>query len=790
VRIRVLHVTPALSRGGAGRALIAAARASAEVADLEHFVASVQAGDPWMVEKAEGSGFAVLDAPGAGELRSAIEAADVVQVHFWNSPALYELLFTDLPPMRLLIWSHVAGEHPPQVLVPELIEFADRTLASSEYTTEVPGLQGLEVIPAVPGWERIEGVRRRNGAPFSIGYIGTIDFAKLHPEFVSISARMQVPGARFVVCGTGGALPTLRRQAAEQGVSERFDFRGYVEDIRSALATMDVFGYPLSDGNSATSELALQEVMYAGVPPVVLGSGGAPQVVRHGETGLVAGDEREYRQSVEELYANPEQRERLGAAAREHARRTWSPECVAGRWADVYEDMMRRPKRRRSWAAAPAGDGAGRFLQSLGGRAPHFEVSMGADDRKALDADRRVAASPPVLCTGGGGILAYRDYYPEDGWLRLWTGLVLHRQGRRAIAAGEFAAAIQRGCGQPRVRRYLSRATLGARLRSGPCAIAYMGTSVTVQKDGYRPLLHAKLQSRLGRDHVMVNAGTGAIGSVGGLFLMDHLVLRHRPRICFIEYATADAERYTPAPLVGPVVEEIVLRLREAECEPCFLLFPRADQSAAGLDAYVEVAGHHGVAWIDVGGALEEAGLGSDDVLRDVVHTTPRGAEAYAEEIAVRFDSILDPTGAAPASAGRHFDRSFEGARLLPASPERLRDPGACTIGRFRLLYPYVEIEPGARIECSFEEELVGLLVVVGPESGVIRAGSREHNLFDRWCSYERLSTVVFDPGFEPGSRVTIEPTDKPVDRSVLRGVVDEPETTKLKVVGFMVRPC
>jgi glycosyltransferase involved in cell wall biosynthesis/lysophospholipase L1-like esterase len=791
VTTSVLHVIPALSRGGAGRALLTAARASSAVADVEHSVLSLRAADAWMESSARQWGLDVLNAPGLREATEAIRAADVVQLHFWNSPELYELLFADLPPMRLLVWSHVAGEHLPQVLIPELIEFADQTIASSPYTTELPGLEELDVIPAVAGWDRVEGVCRNEDSPFTVGFIGTLDFAKLHPSFVPMSARMNIPGGRFVVCGAGGALPALRRQASEHGNGARFDFRGYVEDIREALAMMDVFGYPLADGNSSTSELVLQEAMYAGVPPVVLGPGGARLAVVHNETGLVAEDEAEYQRAVEHLYAHPEERERLGAAAREHARRTWSAEKVAGRWVDTYHALVGRPKRTRRWTHVPE-TGAARFLQGLGRSAPQFAVSLGQDEGDVLAADRHIADSKAVLCTGAGGILAYRDHYPDDGWLRAWAGLVLHRQGRRALATGELAAAVRLGCDEARVRRYLARAALGARLRSQTCTIAYMGASVTLMKDGYRPRLHAMLQERLGREHVMVNAATGAIGAVGGLFLMEDLVLRHQPDLCFIEYASFDAGGATPPELLGPALLEIVLRLREASCEPCFLLLPREEPDAAVLDIYRRVAGHHGVPLIDVAAVLATEGRYADELLRDVVHPTPSGAQAIATAIADDLDEVLDPTAGPPAREGRLFETSFQGSRIVPATPEQLRDPSACVPGRFRFTYPYVEIGPGNTFDCSFDGELIGLVVLLGPESGVIRVNGRELLLFDRWCWYDRLGTVLLDGGFAPGSHVTVEMTDREVDRSVCERPLANPDgiCKRLKVIGFMVRGC
>lgn len=451
----VLHVIPAISRGGPSRALLTAATATAG-ADLSHVVASLAPADPYMTRLMQLRGVDVHDARDGEALAKLIDAADVVQLHFWNSPELYELLARDLPPMRLLAWSHISGEHPPQVLPRELIELADEVVASCDHTTTLSGLEGLEVVPAVAGWERVADIEPRRGEACTVGFIGKLDFAKLHPGFVAMCASVPVPDVRFVVYGLGSAHATLRRQAAEHGIADRFDLRGFVEDIASAIGEMDVFGYPLAEGTYAASELVLQEIMYAAVPAVVLGPEALRGTVIHGKTGLVAEDPAGYAHAIASLIARPEERRRLGAAAREHAIHAWSPEVVAPRWIAVYDSLLRRPKRvRPPYPLAPTG--ARRFARSLGGGAPVFLRALAPSDDDVAAAERQIAASSEVLWTGGG-IAEYRDRYPDDPHLRLWSGLLLHRNGRPALAAGELAAAVRLGLDGPRVAAYLAAA--------------------------------------------------------------------------------------------------------------------------------------------------------------------------------------------------------------------------------------------------------------------------------------------------------------------------------------------
>jgi glycosyltransferase involved in cell wall biosynthesis len=458
----VLHVISQLSRGGPANALTTAAAASAAHGETSHALVSLTPPDPEVVRQAGERGVRVHSRPDRGSVRESMAAADIVQIDFWNSPVLYQLLGTELPETRLLVWSHVSGEHPPQVLPSELLELADKVFASCMHTTTLPGLEGLDCIPAVPDWDRIQGVRANDNREFTVGYLGKLDFGKLHPQFIDLCASIEVPRARFLVCGEGGALRLLRRQAADAGIAGRTDFRGFVEDVRSAFAEMDVLGYPLAPDTSAASELALQEAMYAGIPPVVMGPAAIRQHIIDGTTGLVAENGREYVQAIAHLHAHPEERTRIGEAAREFATRAWSPSQIGSRWTRVYEELAAQPKRRRP-PLPLAETGAARFLQSLGDGSSPFLLSMTTSGRDALEGDQQIARSPTALCHSDGGILSYRDFYPDDPYLRFWSGLVLRQQGRTAIAAGEFAAALRLGLDGSRAGRHLAAAAREAR---------------------------------------------------------------------------------------------------------------------------------------------------------------------------------------------------------------------------------------------------------------------------------------------------------------------------------------
>jgi glycosyltransferase involved in cell wall biosynthesis len=432
----IVHVIQSLSRGGAGRAVVSLARPG-------DTVVSLTAADPLLAARAAADGVAVVE---TADPRPLLERADVVVVNFWNTPELYGLLRSGLPPVRLALWAHIAGDTPPHILTAELVELADIVVVTAAHTAALPVfLSPPPVIPAAPDPARLAGSEPRPHPGFNVGYVGTVDFGKLHPRFVELCASVEIPDVRFVVCGSGGA-------SGELEASGRFDLRGYVEAIGPVLAELDVFGYPLAPGNYSTSDLALQEAMRAGVPPVVLPYGATRRLVDHGVTGLVARDEAEYPRAVEYLHANAGERLRLAQNAREAHKR--GPADVIAEWEAQYEELLARPKRPRP---ASQRDGAQAFVAALGGSAPEFAASLAGTG--AEEAELRIAAASPALASpAAGGVLHYRHRYPSDAHLRLWSGLILGEAGKHVLAAAELKAACDLGCDAPRVRAYLAHA--------------------------------------------------------------------------------------------------------------------------------------------------------------------------------------------------------------------------------------------------------------------------------------------------------------------------------------------
>ncbi|WP_157012118.1 glycosyltransferase, partial [Mycobacterium celatum] len=100
-------------------------------------------------------------------------------------------------------------------------------------------------------------------------------------------------GAALVIAGGGPYLTSLRQLAQRCGVGEHVTFTGGVPaaELPAHHAMADVFAMPCRTRGAGLDVeglgIVFLEASATGVPVIAGCSGGAPETVRHNETGLV-----------------------------------------------------------------------------------------------------------------------------------------------------------------------------------------------------------------------------------------------------------------------------------------------------------------------------------------------------------------------------------------------------------------------------------------------------------------------------------------------------------------------
>lgn len=170
-------------------------------------------------------------------------------------------------------------------------------------------------------------LRRRLGLEdrFVVGWIGS--FRRFHALEQAVEAAAGVPGAALLLVGDGPERVRIERLAHDHGVSATFTGTVAHHELPAYLAAMDAaLILAPRDEPFHYSPLKLAEYMAAGLPVVVPAVGQLAQRLTDGVDALVVtpDDGAALGTALRRLRDDPEERARLGKAARAAAEAEWS----------------------------------------------------------------------------------------------------------------------------------------------------------------------------------------------------------------------------------------------------------------------------------------------------------------------------------------------------------------------------------------------------------------------------------------------------------------------------------
>jgi N-acetyl-alpha-D-glucosaminyl L-malate synthase BshA len=151
-------------------------------------------------------------------------------------------------------------------------------------------------------------------------------------------ARREVP-ARLLLVGDGPERPKAEWLAQTQGVSEDVLLLGKQSDMAPFLSVADVLLLPSE--NESFGLVAL-EAMACEVPVIATCIGGLPEVVEHEEDGflLALGDVSGMADASLKLVRNPQLRNKMGKAARQHALRDFCATKIVMHYEQLYRQTI------------------------------------------------------------------------------------------------------------------------------------------------------------------------------------------------------------------------------------------------------------------------------------------------------------------------------------------------------------------------------------------------------------------------------------------------------------------
>jgi glycosyltransferase involved in cell wall biosynthesis len=203
---------------------------------------------------------------------------------------------------------------------------------------------GIDVGPRSGNRQR-QAARQQLDVPedsFLIGTIARLDPVKdLGTLVQSLRAlRAEAPDAILAIVGDGPERAAIAERVTALGLQDAVLFTGHREDARALLPAFDVYvNSSLSEGISLT----LLEAMAAGLPIVATRTGGTPEVLVHGETGILVPprDSDALAAACLALSGNPFKRRAFGDRGRDRVEREFALDDMVDRYLQTYLRLSR-----------------------------------------------------------------------------------------------------------------------------------------------------------------------------------------------------------------------------------------------------------------------------------------------------------------------------------------------------------------------------------------------------------------------------------------------------------------
>ena len=152
--------------------------------------------------------------------------------------------------------------------------------------------------------------------------------------------RDQGTELHWLIAGEGPERESLESLIHELGVEDHIHLLGHRDDVPTLLSAADIMVHP---STAEAFGIVLIEAMMQGTPVVGTRAGAIPEIVSDGETGYLVepANSEAISATVCRLMQDPEERERMGEAARHRYLRKYTLGKMAENTINVYEKLLK-----------------------------------------------------------------------------------------------------------------------------------------------------------------------------------------------------------------------------------------------------------------------------------------------------------------------------------------------------------------------------------------------------------------------------------------------------------------
>ncbi len=378
-------------------------------------------------------------------IKKKIAEADIVQVEYWNHPLVYKFLSSfELPSTRLVLCSHTNGFSRPSVITKNAIDYSDIFLSATRATQKHKLFNSknnkylkkkLKFVTYPVDFERFGKIEPKKHNNFNINYIGTLDYSKLHKDFLEMSDSIDIPKKKIIICGDGFDKEKIISESKKYQ-RNIFKFKGYLANLKNILRTTDILGYPLDKKHYGSGEQVVIEAMYSKIPVVAFSNHAEKEIIKNNKTGILVDNKNDYVKAIKNLYLNPKKRRQIGKNAHAYVVKKLSPEFCFKNLDKIYHELMKSKKKLRKFKTNILNKnnkndinnnyGAELFIESLGSNSNEFFKSYKNYGKNINLSVNELIKNSEVgfKVTTKGSLFQYLYFFPNDPYLNFWAGLM------------------------------------------------------------------------------------------------------------------------------------------------------------------------------------------------------------------------------------------------------------------------------------------------------------------------------------------------------------------------------
>jgi glycosyltransferase involved in cell wall biosynthesis len=193
-----------------------------------------------------------------------------------------------------------------------------------------------QVAPMPAATELFTSGKGNDRDPGLVLFVGRLNAQKGARHLLDAVARMRTP-ARVRLIGHGPDAEALRRQADALGIAGRLEWLPGMKQ-HALAAQYRQAGVVVVPSREEGLGMVAVEAQLCGAAVIASASGGLPDVVEDGRTGLLVppADPGRLANALDDLLESPARAAALGEAGRQSALARFAPEAVAARYAGFY----------------------------------------------------------------------------------------------------------------------------------------------------------------------------------------------------------------------------------------------------------------------------------------------------------------------------------------------------------------------------------------------------------------------------------------------------------------------